>query len=64
LIFFAIAGFFIGFFLKINSKKGKTQLLKMEKDADANQSRITALKEKIEELEKQNRALGGTNSFS
>ena len=64
LIVFAIARFFVGFFLKVNSQKGKAHLLKMEKDAHANQSRIAALKEKIEELEKENRALGGTNSFS
>ncbi len=63
-IVFIVIGFFAGFFLKVNSQKEKKHILKMEKDADANKSRIAGLKEKIEDLEKENRAMGGTNPFS
>lgn len=60
LVLFSIIGFFAGFFLRLNSQKGKKQFRKMEKDAINNTARINSLKEKIEVLKKENKSLGGT----
>ena len=59
LILFVIIGFVAGFYLKINSQKGKNKFTKMEKEAESNHARIAVLKEKIEILEKENNDLGG-----
>ncbi len=60
LLLFCIIGFCAGFFLRLNSQKGKKQFQKMEKDALSNSARINSLKEKIEALKKENKSLGGT----
>ncbi len=59
LIIFIISGFFLGFFIRRNAKQGKTKFEKMHKEAELNKARITGLKEKIADLEKQNMSLGG-----
>lgn len=60
LLLFCVIGFFAGFFLRLNSQKGKKQFRKMEKEATSNSARINSLKEKIETLKKENKSLGGT----
>jgi len=59
LIIFIIGGFLLGFFIRRNAQQGKTKFEKMHKEAELNKARITGLKEKIADLEKQNVALGG-----
>jgi hypothetical protein len=62
LLLFISIGFLAGFFFKLNNSSGKKKFLKMEKDAEANQLRIAALKEKLDRLEKENHALGGSGA--
>ena len=64
LIIFIIGGFLLGFFIRRNAQQGKTKFEKMHKEAELNKARITGLKEKIADLEKQNVALGGHTKAS
>jgi hypothetical protein len=59
-ILFGVVGFLLGFLLKLQTFiKAKSKLTKLENEAQINRSRITSLKEKGEELGKQNLELGG-----
>jgi len=64
LILFVILGFLLGYFIKRNSKQGNVKFDKMHKEAELNKARITGLKEKIADLEKQNNSLGGAAKSS